>query len=73
MILNNYSGEQVVTLIQAISERLAQVNKDQMAALGLEEDANPLLAPFTLYEKKKASANGLLDGDDIQTFGTSED
>lgn len=42
MILTNYESEQVSNFLSAVGERLAQVNKQQMEELGLEEDENPI-------------------------------
>lgn len=42
LILTELENEQVTTLMNAISERLIEVNKQQMEKLGLTEDKNPL-------------------------------
>jgi len=42
MILNNYEEEQVASFMQAVQQRIEEVNKKQMEELGLEEDENPL-------------------------------
>lgn len=42
MILNNYEKEQVASFMQAVQQRIIEVNKKQMEELGLEEDENPL-------------------------------
>lgn len=42
MILNNYEEEQVVSFMQAVQQRIVEVNKKHMEELGLEEDENPL-------------------------------
>ena len=42
MILTDYEPEQVSNFLSAVGERLAQVNKQQMEELGLEEEENPI-------------------------------
>ncbi len=42
MILNNYEEEQVANFMQAVQQRIVEVNKKHMEELGLEEDENPL-------------------------------
>lgn len=49
MILTNYEQEQVSNFLQAVSERITQVNKEQMGKLGLEEDENPIFSIFPTF------------------------
>lgn len=42
MILTNYEPEQVSSFLQAVNQRISQVNQQQMNQLGLELDQNPL-------------------------------
>lgn len=42
MILNDYEEEQVENFMQAVQQRIIDVNKKHMEELGLEEDQNPL-------------------------------
>lgn len=43
MILTDYEPEQVENFLQAVMERITQVNQQQMEELGLEENENPLI------------------------------
>ncbi len=43
MILNNYSGEQIAILIQAIANRITEVDQNQMEELGIENGVNPII------------------------------
>lgn len=42
IILTNYELEQVLKFLSAVVERIAEVNKEQMRKLGLDEDENPI-------------------------------
>lgn len=42
MILNDYEEEQVENFMQAVQQRIIDVNKKHMEELGIEEDQNPL-------------------------------
>lgn len=42
MLLNDYEEEQVASFMQAVKQRLEEINKKQMTELGLEENENPL-------------------------------
>lgn len=43
VFLNDYEAEVVTNFISQVGTRLSEINKNQMAELGLEEDENPLL------------------------------
>lgn len=47
MILTNYPKEQVENFLNAVKERLTQVNKQQMEQLNLKEEENPILLMVT--------------------------
>lgn len=48
MILTNYESEQVSNFLNAVVQRITQVNKQQMEELGLKESENPIqyMIPF---------------------------
>lgn len=43
LILTNYEPEQITNFLNAVGERITQVNKQQMEQLGLEESQNPII------------------------------
>ena len=43
MILTEYDTEKVESFLNAVIERVIQVNKEQMEELGLQEDENPII------------------------------
>ncbi len=44
--LNEYDGEQIISLLTAISERIGKVNTMQMEEIGFSEYGNPMLYAF---------------------------
>ena len=48
MILTDYEPEQVNNFLQAVTQRITQVNKQQMEELGLEENQNPFLQAIVM-------------------------
>ena len=48
MILTEYDKETVDNFLNAVIERISQVNKQQMEELGLEEDENPIIYAITM-------------------------
>lgn len=52
-ILNEYSKEDTIRVIQALKSKIEQINKIQMHNLGLNEDQNPLIyaIPFKYIEE----------------------
>lgn len=50
VLLNDFENEQVSNFLQAVGERITEVNRQQMEELGLEESENPLLNLFPIVE-----------------------
>lgn len=50
ILLNDFEEEQVSNFLQAVQERIAEVNRKQMEELGLEESENPLSNVFPFVE-----------------------
>lgn len=60
MILTDYESEQVANFLNAVVQRIIQVNKQQMEELGLEEDENPIIymvPSFGIYSSSIAAIN----------------
>lgn len=60
MILTDYESEQVANFLNAVVQRITQVNKQQMEELGLEEDENPIIymiPSFGIYSSSVAAIN----------------
>lgn len=71
LFLNDFEKEQVTGFLQAVGERIEEVDKAQMEELGLGEDENPFVDLFTLpmFMSKYESANlkndsGIFTNDD---------
>ena len=48
-VLNDYSAEEIITLLMNIVERIGEVNSEQMQDIGFDEEAgNPMLYAFPL-------------------------
>ena len=47
-VLNNYNAEEILTLAMTITERINEVNAEQMEQIGFSEYGNPLLFAFPL-------------------------
>ncbi len=67
VILNDKDNAYVTNLINAIEERLTEVNRLQMEELGVEEEANPIqfLLPSTFMSKGSSSS---LNEQDVNAF-----
>lgn len=60
MILTDYESEQVANFLNAVVQRITQVNKQQMEELGLQEDENPIIymiPSFGIYSSSVATIN----------------
>lgn len=60
MILTDYDTEKVDSFLNAVIERISQVNKQQMEELGLEENENPIIymiPSFGIYSSSVAAIN----------------
>lgn len=69
ILLNNFEEEQVSNFLQAVQERIAEVNRKQMEELGLEESENPLSNVFPFVE---LLSSNLISGDDVAVdFGSN--
>lgn len=72
MILNNYDEEQVMNFMQAVGQRIEEVNKKHMEALGLEEDENPLQYVIPQFGENFSSLNAIdtsnIDEEEVNTF-----
>lgn len=76
MLLTDYEPEQVDNFLQSVTERITQVNKQQMEELGLEENENPLLAgiimPFLEANTKLLAYHSInqtnMSEEEINTF-----
>lgn len=49
LILTDYDSEQVSNFLNAVSERISEVNEQQMGQLGLEASENPIVAIVTPF------------------------
>lgn len=72
MILNNYDEEQVMNFMQAVGQRIEEVNKKHMEELGLEEDENPLQYVIPQFGENFSSLNAIdtsnIDEEEVNTF-----
>lgn len=74
MILNNYEEVQVSNFLEAVEERIVEVNRQQMEDLGLEENENPIqyaIPSIGTYMQAKQSmddATSRMNELEIQTF-----
>lgn len=69
ILLNDFEEEQVSNFLQAVQERIAEVNRKQMEELGLEESENPLSNVFPFVE---LLSSNLISGDDVAVdFGSN--
>lgn len=60
MILTDYDTEKVDSFLNAVVQRITQVNKQQMEELGLEENENPIIymiPSFEIYSSSVAAIN----------------
>ena len=77
MILNNYEEEQVSNFLQAVVQRIVEVNKQQMEELGLEESENPiqyLFEPINLFDTEILDqASTAMSETEINTFNSKFD
>lgn len=77
MILNNYEEEQVSNFLQAVVQRIVEVNKQQMEELGLEESENPiqyLFEPINLFDAGILDqASTAMSETEINTFNSKFD
>lgn len=72
MILNNYDEEQAMNFMQAVGQRIEEVNKKHMEELGLEEDENPLQYVIPQFGENFSSLNAIdtsnIDEEEVNTF-----
>lgn len=72
MILNNYDEEQVMNFMQAVQQRIEEVNKKHMEELGLEEDENPLQYVIPQFGENFSSLSAIntsnIDEEEVNTF-----
>jgi hypothetical protein len=72
MILNNYEEEQVASFMQAVQQRIEEVNKKQMEELGLEEDENPLQYVIPQFGEEFSTLKAIhpnnIDEEEVNTF-----
>lgn len=59
--LNDFEEEQVNNFLQAVGERITEVNKQQMEEIGLEESQNPLFNLFPLSSLLSSTSNSGFD------------
>ncbi len=59
--LNDFEEEQVNNFLQAVEERITEVNKQQMEEIGLEESQNPLFNLFPLSSLLSSTSNSGFD------------
>lgn len=60
MILNNYEEVQVSNFLEAVEERIVEVNRQQMEDLGLEENENPIkyiIPSLEIYSEAMGTSN----------------
>ena len=72
MILTQYDTEKVESFLNAVIERVIQVNKQQMEELGLQEDENPIIymiPSFGIYSSSVSGINSTqMSEQEINTF-----
>lgn len=70
VLLNNLETEQRTNFINAIIQRLTEVNKKQMKELGLSEDENLIMKmlPIYYFQNNTDIENGDLNQDEIAQF-----
>ena len=69
MILTDYESEQVDNFLNAVVQRITQVNKQQMEELGLEEDENPIIymiPSFGIYSSSVAAINSTTEMSELE-------
>lgn len=69
MILTDYESEQVVNFLNAVVQRITQVNKQQMEELGLEGDENPIIymiPSFGIYSSSVAAINSTTEMSELE-------
>ena len=69
MILTDYESEQVANFLNAVVQRITQVNKQQMEELGLEEDENPIIymiPSFGIYSSSVAAINSTTEMSELE-------
>lgn len=67
--LNDFEEEQVTNFLEAVTQRITEVNKQQMEELGLEENQNPLLNIFSMHNL--VAYNTTLDEDSTKVLETN--
>ena len=71
-VLNDYDGEQILTLIMAIAERINEVNTMQMEQIDFSEYGNPLLFAFPLTSMPMLIYNQASDAVDESSMSEVE-
>lgn len=69
MILTDYESEQVANFLNAVVQRITQVNEQQMEELGLEEDENPIIymiPSFGIYSSSVAAINSTTEMSELE-------
>ena len=69
MILTDYESEQVANFLNAVVQRITQVNEQQMEELGLEGDENPIIymiPSFGIYSSSVAAINSTTEMSELE-------
>lgn len=75
LVLDDLDTETATNLMNAIGERVSQVNKDQMSKLGISEAQNPILyvAPFTSILAGSAGNVSNMNQQELEAFNSKFD
>lgn len=70
LILNNFEEEKITQFLETVTNRITEVNKQQMEELGIEEAQNPLLNMFlfTSMYSNATIASDRMDAVEINSF-----
>ncbi len=61
IMLNDFNEQQVTNFLEAVEQRITEVNKQQMEELELEESENPLFNLFPLISLLSSSSNNIFN------------
>lgn len=75
LVLDDLDTETATNLMNAIEERISQVNKDQMSKLGISEAQNPILyvTPFTNFFVGSAGNVSNMNQQELEAFNSKFD
>ncbi len=60
-VLNDFEDEQVTNFLDAVTQRITDVNRQQMEELGLEESQNPLFNLFPVASLLSSGSNNMFN------------